>query len=140
MFTRIFGKPKQEANTLTTLDKLTELLCSRLRAARCRIAFVTLVAVVSLLAILLSFKGMPMYLADIPTELPEESTDETARRKHRRNCQKEVQRKLPEGSAERTATRKRRRNCHKEAQIELPEGSVDETARKKCRQNCRKKV
>ncbi|RYR52686.1 hypothetical protein Ahy_A06g027579 [Arachis hypogaea] len=26
MFTRIFGKPKQEANTLTTLDKLTEFL------------------------------------------------------------------------------------------------------------------
>jgi len=25
MFTRIFGKPKQEANTLTTLDKLNEV-------------------------------------------------------------------------------------------------------------------
>lgn len=26
MFNRLFGKPKQEANALTTIDKLTEVL------------------------------------------------------------------------------------------------------------------
>ncbi|XP_057756502.1 uncharacterized protein LOC130975783 [Arachis stenosperma] len=73
-------------------------------------------------------------------KLPEESADRTVEKKHRQNCQKEVQTELPQGSVDKTTTRKYRRNCHKEIQMELAEGSADETGRREHRQNYRKRT